>query len=138
MRAWNALLRTFASAYHFGVGVFLAGLAAVAYVGGVHNINTGGMTAAAGASLSRDLLLIGCGGILLSILALLGRFRWLFSLYCALAAVTMFRWFFASSYKFSSDTDFRWAIYLFAGAVGALLCSLIPRHRQKNHRSRSR
>ncbi len=123
MRILHAMMRAYAYAYHFLTALFLLGIAVVTYLGGKHTIDTGGMTDMTGEPLTRALLGIGLGGIVCVILAILGRFRWLFTIYAACAMVTMFRWFFLSSYRFENADAFQGAIWLFVGSVGAFLCS---------------
>ncbi len=123
MMILNAALRVYAYVYHFLMAAFLVGLALVAYLTGVHNINTGGMNKMTGEVLTQCLLGIGVTGIGSVILAATGIFRLLFPIYAIGATFTLFRWFFASSYSFGSEDAFRWGVFLFAGSVGAMLAS---------------
>jgi hypothetical protein len=125
MAILNALLRYYAYLYHFLSAAFLAGLGLVAYLTGVHNLNTGGMMKLSGVQLSQCLIGIGVTGIVVVVLAVLGRFRFLFPIYATLAAFTMFRWFFASGYSFGTKEAFQGGLLYFAGAAGAMLCSFL-------------
>lgn len=134
MQILHALFRAYAYVYYFVLAAFLAGIALVAYLTGVHNINTGGMTTVTGETLSRMLLAIGVVGIATVLLALLGIVRWLFPLFAIAAVVTMFRWLFLSPYSFGSAESFRLAILLFLGAIVAMLCSFLEFKNRKNKR----
>lgn len=132
----HGLLRFYAYAYHFLMAAFLVGLAAVAYISGTHNLDPGGMVSYSGKELSDCLLGIGLTGIVVVILAILNKLRWLFPVYALLAMITLFRWFFVSSYRFSDRDAFWGGVWLFVGAVGAFLGSLmeLKRGRKRPHR----
>ena len=132
----HGLLRFYAYAYHFLMAAFLVGLAAVAYISGTHNLDPGGMVSYSGKELSDCLLGIGLTGIVVVILAILNKLRWLFPVYALLAMITLFRWFFVSSYRFSDRDAFWGGVGLFVGAVGAFLGSLmeLKRGRKRPHR----
>lgn len=132
----HALLRIFAYVFHFGLAAFLVGLAAVAYLSNLHNIESGGMTTLTGKDLTNTLLWIGLAGMVAVILAVLNRFRWLFPVYALFIVVTMFRWFFLSGYRFSDGNAFWWGVFLFVLAICAFLASLLElkRGRRYSHR----
>lgn len=134
MRILHALMRAYAYLYHFILAALLAGIALVAYLTGVHNINTGGMTTIAGKDLSQLLLGMGILGMVLVILAILGIARWLFPLYAIGIAILMFRWLFMSPYSFSGGGEFRGAILLFLGAFLAMLFSFLEFRSRRNRR----
>lgn len=120
----HALMRSFAYLYFAGVSAFLAGIALVAYLSGFHTLNSGGMTPQTGEDLSRLLLGIGVIGLITIALAVLGKMRWLFSIYAIFITIMMFRWLFLSSYTFESPDAFWMGVLLFGGAVIATLFSL--------------
>jgi hypothetical protein len=136
MKILHALMRAYAYIYHFLLAAALTGIATVAYLSGVHNINTGGMMSLTGLQLTQCLLGIGLMGIVAVLLAVFGILRFLFPIYAAGAAFTLFRWFFASGYRFGSMEAFQWGIALFVGALGALLCSLLELKAGDRKRSR--
>lgn len=133
----HALLRLYAYGFHFLMAAFLVGLAVVAYVSGTHNLDPGGMVNYAGKELTDCLLGIGLTGVVVVILAILNKLRWLFPVYALLAMITLFRWFFVSSYRFPDRDAFWGALWLFVGAVGAFLGSLmeLKRGRKRAHRT---
>jgi hypothetical protein len=132
----HGLLRIYAYAYHFLMAAFLVGLSVVAYLSGVHNIDSGGMVSYSGKELTDCLLGIGLAGIVVVVLAVTNKFRWLFPIYALLAMITLFRWFFVSGYRFADRDAFWGSVWLFVGAVGAFLASLLEmkRGRKRAHR----
>jgi hypothetical protein len=126
MKVIDALLRAYASLYLLGISAFLAGIAGVAYLTGVHNINTGGMLNFSGQPLTNCLLAMGLLGVASAVLSWLGGWwRFLLPLYALGTSFTLFRWFFASAYHFGSREAFDGALWLFAGSLGALFSSLV-------------
>ncbi len=121
----HALMRSFAYLYFAGISAFLAGIALVAYFSGFHTLNSGGMMSQTGEDLSRLLLGIGGMGLITILLAVLGKLRWLFSLYAIAITIMMFRWLFLSSYTFESPDAFWMGVLLFGGAIIATLFSLV-------------
>ena len=136
MKILHALMRAYAYIFHFLLAAVLTGIATVAYLSGVHNINTGGMMSLTGLQLTQCLMGIGLMGIVSVLLAVFGVLRFLFPIYAAGATFTLFRWFFASGYRFGSMEAFQWGIALFVGCVGALLCSLLELKASDRKRSR--
>ncbi len=136
MSVIRSVLRIYAYLFHFLTGAFLLGIALVAYLTGVHNINSGGMVKHSGEVLSQCLLGIGLTGIISVALAALGKLRWVFAIYATLACFTMFRWFFASPYNFGSQEALQGAAALWVGSVGAMLASWTLLRRDKPARKR--
>ena len=125
MKILDAALRLYAYLYHLLMAAFLGGLALVAYLTGVHNINSAGMNNLRGETLTQCLAGIAVTGILSVVLAATGIFRFLFPIYAVGAAFTIFRWFFASGYSFRDQGAFAWGVWLFLGALGAMLASFL-------------
>jgi len=118
-------MRTFAYLYFAGVSAFLAGIALVAYLSGAHNLKSGGMLTQTGEDLSRLLLAIGLVGLIIIVLAVLGKVRWLFPIFALVFTIMLFRWLFLSPYTFEDSDAFQTGILFFGGAVVATAFSLI-------------
>ena len=134
MRAIGWLLRVFAYIFHT-----LLSLALVA-VGGVAILSGGGtlkieMLPWQGPMLATWMVCLGTIGLLSVAIAVLGRFRILFTLWAFVALVLLVRGvFFAAGVTFSGPEDFHDALWMLAGALLAFLGSLTrppnPAHQQ--------
>lgn len=138
MRFVHVLLRTYAYLYHFLLAGFLLGLSVVAYLSGTHSLDAGGMMSLTGQDLTNCLLGIGLLGVTIVLLVIFNKLRWLFPIYALGAVFTLFRWFFSSSFVFEDQKAFEGAAWLFMGAIGAFLCSLLElkRGRPAVHRKK--
>lgn len=121
----GAVLRLYSYVYHLVLSLFLFLIATVVLIGGKHNMNMP-MLPWEGASLTYWLLGLSILGIAVTVLAMLGRFRYLFPIWALFVVIMMTRGFFLSSFYYSGGADqFRGAVWLFVGAVGAFLSSLM-------------
>lgn len=127
-------MRAYAYLYFAGISALLTGIALVAYLSGVHNLNTGGMMTQKGEDLTRFLLAIGIVGLVTIVLALLGKLRWLFPIYALVLTIMMFRWLFMSGYAFDDAEAFRHGILFIAGALLATVFSIYTFKGRKNRR----
>lgn len=116
------LLRLFSYAFELAVALPLAAIGIVTAASGLNNLQLG-MLPWEGAHLTYGVLALGFGGILITALAILGRLKILFPLWCALILILMVRGFFLSPYTFSGAAQFRGALWLTFGALGAFLSS---------------
>jgi hypothetical protein len=121
----GAVLRLYSYLYHFALSLFLFLIAAVALMDGKNNLALP-MLPWEGASLTRWLFGLGLIGLIVTFLALTGIFRYAFPFWCLFVVIMMARGFFMSSFYYSGGADqFRGAVWLFVGALGAFLSSLM-------------
>jgi hypothetical protein len=126
------LLRVYAYGFHLLLGLWLAGMASVAFSTG-HDL-TLGMLPWQGASLTRVTLLLGLAGVICVALAVTGLARWLFPLWTLFALIMMLRGFFLSPYTFSGAGEFKFAVGLTIAAFVAFVGSLsLFGRRRKSH-----
>lgn len=123
MRVVGLLLRIYSYIYHLVLSLVLLAIAIVTYSGGVHNLNLP-MLPWKGAQLTQWVLGLGMAGLVSTILAFTGLFRFLFPVWCLTVVVLMVRGFFLSQYVYDGPEHFRAIVWLVAGAIGALLASL--------------
>lgn len=127
-------MRTFAYLYFAGISAFLTGIALVAYLSGAHNLKSGGMLTQTGEDLSRLLLAIGLAGLIIILLAVLGKVRWLFPIFALIFTIMLFRWLFMSPYTFEDADAFQMGLLIFGGAVVATAFSLLAFRTRKSIR----
>lgn len=77
-----------------------------------------------GASLTHWLTGLGLIGLLCTLLAMMGRLRFLFPLWALAVVVLLFRGYVFGAYTFSGEAGFKQALWFFFGAVLALIGSL--------------
>ena len=117
------LLRVFSYLLHLLLSLFLTLLGVVALVGGVHNLSLP-VLPWEGAKLTWWVLGLGIGGLLITLLAMTGKFRYLFPFWCLFALAMLIRGFFLSSLYYGSASSFEGAVALTVGALIAFVCSL--------------
>jgi hypothetical protein len=117
------LLRVFSYLFHLMLSGFLLGIASLAAISGQHNLRLE-MLPWTGRDLTWWLMALGLFGLLTVILAVFGKLRILFTVWCATAFVLMVRGYFFSPYTFSGPEEFQFAGLLTLGALVALLGSL--------------
>ncbi len=120
MKAFGLLLRLFSYLFELILSLFLTGIALAA---GSTSLQLG-MLPWTGAMLNRWVLGLGVLGILVTLLAVVGRFRFLYPLWCLAVLVLMVRGFFVSGYSFAGPDEWRMALWLTAGAFVAFLGGL--------------
>ncbi len=116
------LLRIYSILFQLVLSLFLTGVGLVTALSGRNNLQLG-MLPWEGAKLTYGVLGLGLGGLLVTALAVLGRAKILFPIWCAVIFALMFRGFFLSSFMFTGPAEFGGAIALTLGALGALLSS---------------
>lgn len=120
----GALLRLYSYVYEFFLSLILFLISVVVLIGGKHQLSMP-MLPWEGASLTYWLFGLSLTGLVITVLAVLGRLRLLFPIWCLVVVCFMAKGFFLSSFYYSGGADqFRGAVLLFIGAVGALLSSL--------------
>ncbi len=90
-----------------------------------------------GAALTHWLTALGLIGIVCTVLAATGWFRFLFPLWALLVVVALFRGYMFSSYTFSGPSGFRQALWFFGAAIVAFIGSLFvlgPRRPEKHYK----
>lgn len=117
------LLRFYAYLFELALCLFLLGLWFVATTGSQNNLKLG-MLPWEGAALARAIP-IGCAvGLVVCLLAILGKLRWLFPLWTLFVFVMMFRGFFLTNYSFADAAEFKFDVWITVGALLAFLGSL--------------
>jgi hypothetical protein len=120
----GALLRLYSYFYEFVLALFLFLISLVTLIGGKHQLSMP-MLPWEGASLTYWLFGLSLAGMMITVLAVMGRLRPLFCLWCLFVVAMMARGFFLSSFYYSGGADqFYGVVALFIGAVVALLSSL--------------
>lgn len=121
----GAVLRVYSYLYHFLLSLFLFLISIVVLIGGKNDLQLP-MLPWEGASLVHWVLGLGLTGLLVTLLAVTGFFRFAFPFWCLFVVILMARGFFLSSFYYSGGSDqFRGAVWLFIGAAGAFLSSLM-------------
>ena len=122
-RVIGLILRIYSYLYHLVLSLVLLAIAIVTMAGGVHNLNLP-MLPWKGAELTQWVLGLAIAGLVSTVLAMTGIFRFLFPIWCLAVFVLMARGFFLSLYVYDGESHFRWVVALFVGAFGAFLASL--------------
>ena len=123
MRVVGLILRIYSYIYHLALSLVFVAIAIVTYSGGVHNLNLP-MLPWKGAELTQWVLGLGIAGLVSTILAFTGVFRFLFPIWCLAVVVLMVRGFFLSQYVYEGPDHFRMVVWLVVGAIVAFLASL--------------
>lgn len=123
MKAFGFVLRAYSYLFHFVLSLFLLGLWVVS--ASSHSKLRLGMLPFKEENTLTAVLVLGLVGLISVILAVTGIFRYMFPLWTAVVAYLMAKGFFLSAYSFGSADSFRTAVWLFAGALIALLGGLL-------------
>jgi hypothetical protein len=123
LKILSSILRLYTYSYHLLLCLFLLALGIVASIGDQHNLLLP-MLPWKGAELTRWLLILGVAGLVSALLAITGIFRYLFPVWCLVAAVLMIRGFFLSQYVYDGPSHFQRVVWLVSGAIAAFLASL--------------
>jgi hypothetical protein len=116
----GALVRIYSYLYHAALSLLLLGVSLVAIGSRSHTLKLD-MLPWKGRALSYWLLGAGVCGLASILLASMGKVRFLFLAYALGVFGVMFRGYFLGAYAFSGRDEFRMAIWLTAGALGAIL-----------------
>jgi hypothetical protein len=117
------LLRIGAYVFHLLLSLFLLGLGIAGLLSGEESLRLG-MLPWEGAALTRAMLILGAAGIVCTILAMIGKLRWLFPLWALFVLVMMLRGFFLSAYSFADPGQFKFDVWLTVATLIAFLASL--------------
>lgn len=120
----GAVLRLYSYLYHFVLSLFLFLLSVVVLLGGRHNLVLP-MLPWQGSALTYWVLGLSLLGLLVTLLAATGVFRFLFPFWCLFVLVMMVRGFFLSPMHYTGADQFRGVVWLTVGAAGAFLSSLM-------------
>lgn len=120
----GALLRLYSYLYEFLLSGFLFLVSVVVMIGGKNDLHLP-MLPWEGASLTRWVFGLSLLGLIVTILAVTGKFRYAFPFWCLFVVIMMVRGYFISSgFYYTGGADQFWrVVWLFAGAVLALLAS---------------
>ena len=120
----GAVLRLYSYLYQFVLSAFLFLVSVVVLIGGKNDLRLA-MLPWEGATLTYWVFGLSLAGLIITLLAVTGVFRFAFPLWCLFVVIMMARGFFLSPFYYSGGADqFRGAVWLFVGAVAAFLSSL--------------
>lgn len=125
MNAVGFILRLYSYAYQLVLALFVFAVAMVLLTLGQHNVHVEAMPWKEGQEAVNGMLGLGLMGLVCTALAMLGRLRFVFPLWCLVVLVLMVRGLVLGGYHFSGDAEFNAALWLIAGAFGAFLSSLM-------------
>ena len=116
--ALKFLLRAFSYLFHLGLSVFLAGIGAVGWLSGSDSFQLAMVPWWSGKALIRMLVLGGAAGIMVTVMAMRGRFKLLFALWTTGVLAAVVSGFFFSHFTFEGASGFQEAL-CFTAAAGA-------------------
>ena len=122
MRAIALLLRLYSYAFEFLLSLLTLVLGVIGAISS--NELTLALLPWTGASLTHWLTLLGIIGLVCTILAMFGRWRFLFPLWALFVVVILFRGYFFGGYSFTGLAGFKEALWFFFGALLAFAGSL--------------
>lgn len=121
----GALLRLYSYLYEFILSAFLFLVSVVVMIGGKNDLHLP-MLPWEGASLTRWVLGLSLLGLIVTVLAVVGKFRYVFPIWCLFVVIMMARGYFISNFYYTGGSDQFWSVvWLFFGAVVAFLASLM-------------
>jgi len=124
LKAIGTLLRVLGYLFHTLLSLALLAVGGIAMLSDGANLKVE-MLPWHGDALSRWMVGLGLVGLLSVVLAMLGRLRWLYSLWCAFALVMLVRGvFFAAGVTFADSSQFQLALWAIFVALLAFLGSL--------------
>lgn len=129
MEILGALLRLYSYVYEFVLALFLFLVSLVVLIGGKNDLHLP-MLPWEGAPLTYWVFGLSLLGLVITILAVAGKLRVLFPLWCLFVLIMMVRGFFLSHFYYSGPDQFRGAVWLTIGAFGAFMSSLMLLKRQ--------
>jgi hypothetical protein len=125
------VLRIYSYIFQFILCLFLLGLAILTLSSGRHNLILD-MLPWTDAELTYWILVLSLTGLVVTLLAVTGLFRYLFPLWCLFVVVMMIRGYFLSGYTYSGPDQFRSVTWLITGAIVAFLAALTLFRRRPN------
>jgi hypothetical protein len=124
------LLRFYSYLFHLAASFFFLGLGIVSIATSTAlHLDSLGFTPE---NAAKGALVLGIVGLVSTVLAFTGTFRYLFPIWAAVVVWLMIKGFFLGPSTFASPEAFRWAVLLTLGGVGAFfgaLWTLKPRSR---------
>jgi hypothetical protein len=118
------LLRLFEYLFSGVLCLGLIGLGAVVLLSDSNNFTLAMIPWWTGRELARNLLLAGIAGLVITVLAVKGRLKFLMVLWTAAVVGTMIYGFFLSSYKYDDYDHFRTSLLMTGAAFAAFLGSI--------------
>jgi fumarate reductase subunit C len=110
LRAFGFLLRAYSYLFHLIFSLFLIGVALLANSG--EQLNLTGLVPFSPDNIVHGLVISGIVGLLCTLLAITGIFRYLFPLWVTVVLIFTVRGFFFSSYMFPGEHAFQGALWL--------------------------
>ena len=128
----GAVLRLYSYLYHFLLSLFLFLVSVVVIIGGRNDLHLP-MLPWEGASLTYWVFGLSLIGLIVTVLAVTGLFRYLFPLWCLFVVIMMTRGFFLSSFYYTGGADeFGWVLALYIGGLLAFVISLMLFRRRRS------
>ena len=120
--------------FHFALVLLLLGISGTAFISGGSNLHLGMLPWTDG-TLVRVVFFGALAGLIVVLLAMAGKLRFLFALWSIGILVLIVRGYFLGGYRFAGPAEFRFALYLLAGSLLSLLGSLqIGSSKSRRHR----
>jgi hypothetical protein len=117
LRAFGFILRAYSYVFHFILSLFLVATALLAASG--EQLRLTGLLPFTADSIVRGLLVMGIVGLLSTLLAATGIFRYLFPIWVTIVLILTIRGIFFSSYIFAGEHAFKVALWLAFGVLAA-------------------
>jgi hypothetical protein len=117
------IMRLFSYLYHLVLALFLLGISGIVLTSGSNNLRLG-MLPWTGDQLLNWVFWGSLIGLTVVLLAVTGKFRYLFPIWALIVLVMMIRGYLIGPYVFSGSSDFSWTLLLIFGALLAFLGSL--------------
>ena len=124
LRVIGTVLRIFSYLYHLILSLFLTALGGLTLASGLQNLKLT-MLPWTGSQLTWWVFGLGIAGLMITILAITGLFRFFFPLWCLFVFIMMFRGFFLlGAFVFTGRPQFYSILWLTIGALVTFLASL--------------
>jgi hypothetical protein len=117
------LLRLFSYVFNFILCLFLLGIGLIASAS--HTIPKLGMLPFADENMNQGAISLAAIGLVCTLLAATGIFRYLFPIWTAVVLFLMVKGFFISHYTFTGEAEFKVALWLTLGALVAFCGGLL-------------
>ncbi len=123
MKIFGVLLRVYSYVFNLILCLFLLGVGLIANAS--HTIPKLGMLPFNDDNMIRGMLTLAIVGLVSTLLAATGIFKYLFPVWTAIVLGLMVKGFILSHYTFASEAEFKGALWLMLGALIAFLGSLL-------------
>ena len=128
------LVQIFSYLFHFGLSLFIGGIAAIGWLSDSTTFDLEMIPWWTGQTLVKWMLAAGAAGLILVILALMGKVRPLFGLWTLAVLGVLVYGFFISNYSYDGVDHFKSALWLTAAAFAAFLGGVSQMRRRTKRR----